>query len=331
MRLFFTYLILFASTFILTLIMRYIAVRRKVFDIPNIRSLHSEPVPLGGGLAIAIVWFSFLIFMFYRNNIPSDLFYAMASGIIVCIVSFIDDLKNLSPRIRLLAQLVSAIAALYFLGGLNKLDLGFMIVALPVWSNIIIALVFIWFINLFNFSDGMDGYLGTGGVFLFVSMSFFTGDMLAMSFACIILGFLILNWPKAKIFSGDTGSTLIGFTFMVFTIRYQNEGSLSLVIPIVLSGLFWTDATITLIRRIQNRERLSEPHKKFAFQRLYQAGYTPTRILFISIGLNLLLFIIVWFFTAHAYKWLLGALIVQFILIRMFIWLADRKKSFASA
>jgi UDP-N-acetylmuramyl pentapeptide phosphotransferase/UDP-N-acetylglucosamine-1-phosphate transferase len=331
MKLFLTFLLLFAGTFILTLIARHFAIRRKIFDIPNNRSLHSEPVPLGGGLAIAIVWFCYLIFLFCQNNIPTELFYALTSGSIVCIVSFIDDLKNLSPRIRLLAQSISAAAALYFLGGLSTLDLGFIVVHLPVWSNIFVALVFIWFINLFNFSDGMDGYLGTGGVFLFVSLSLFTGDMLSLSFACIILGFLILNWPKAKIFSGDIGSTLVGFTFMVFAISYQQEGSLSFLIPLILSGLFWTDATLTLFRRIENRERLSQPHKKFAFQRLYQAGYKPTRILFIGIGLNLLLFLITYLFSSFAYQLLLVALILQIILIRLFIWFADRKKSYTSA
>jgi UDP-N-acetylmuramyl pentapeptide phosphotransferase/UDP-N-acetylglucosamine-1-phosphate transferase len=331
LELFPTCLALFAGTFLLTLIMRKLAVKRKIFDIPNARSLHSEPVPLGGGLAIFMSWFGYLIYTLEKKQIDVELFYAMLSGILVSAVSFIDDIRNLSARVRLLAQTISAIAALYFLGGLERIDLGFIIIHLPLWTNIIVVLIFVWFINLFNFSDGMDGYLGTGGVILFASFAIFAGDKLALIFACIILGFLILNWPKAKIFSGDTGSTLIGFTFMVFAIRYQNEGILSFIIPILLSGLFWTDATLTLIRRMRNGERLSEPHKKFAFQRLYQAGYKPTLILFISIGFNLLLFITAWLFTAFAYKFLLVALVIQIFLIRLFIWLADRKKSFASA
>ncbi len=322
------YPLLLLLTFLLTLAVRYLAIRNGFFDIPNARSLHSEPTPIGGGLAVAISWYGLLIYMFYRREIDSNLFYALLSGSIVCIVSLIDDLVDLRPAIRILAQTVSAVAAVYFLGGLKLLDVGFATIELPLWSNILVIILFIWFINLFNFSDGIDGYLGAGGVFIFASMSFFTDNPLSLGFAAIITGFLLLNWPKAKIFSGDVGSTLIGFTFVVFAIKFQNENELSLINSLVLSGLFWTDVTVTLVRRMINRERLVEPHNKFAYHRLFLGGYSQQRVLLTGIGLNILLFLVVLIFLNYAYEFLPGALLVQTAIIWLFIKLADHKRSF---
>ena len=161
--------------------------------------------PRGGGLAIVVVWYTFLTFAFFAGHMPTQLYLALMSSIVLAGVSFIDDIRNLSPRIRLASQLVSAVLALYFLGGLQSIDLGFTILKLPVWTNILVVVAILWAINLFNFLDGIDGYLGMEGVFVFVTLFLFTHDFNTLAFAAVIAGFLVWNWPKAKIFCGDIG------------------------------------------------------------------------------------------------------------------------------
>ncbi len=109
-----------------------------------------------------------------------------------------------------------------------------------------------------------------------------------------VLGFLIWNWHKAKIFMGDVGSTLLGYTVAIFTIYYANQDSSNLWIWIILFGLFWFDATLTLIRRYRNGEKLSQAHKKHAYQRLNQSGWAHNKVVLFSILVNLVLFSLVY-------------------------------------
>ena len=119
------YLLVLVSSFIITGIYRRIAIKKSILDIPNIRSSHSVPTPIGGGIAIAIAWYAGITFLFLIHKIPIHLFYALLFGLPLVIVSMIDDIKNVSPKIRLLIQFFSAMGGLYFIGGFKSLDLGF--------------------------------------------------------------------------------------------------------------------------------------------------------------------------------------------------------------
>lgn len=113
-----------------------------------------------------------------------------------------------------------------------------------------------------------------------------TGSALGILLAVSVGGFLIWNWPKAKIFMGDVGSTLLGFIAAVLAIYYQNTLQLSLVAMLILTAVFWFDATVTLIRRILNKEKLSEAHRKHAYQRIVQAGWSHQKTTLWSLGIN---------------------------------------------
>lgn len=297
----FILIVIFLIGALLTYFVRSLALRNKIMDVPNERSSHTVPTPRGGGVAIAILWYLGLVFFYFENKIDESLFFALGSGIILSIVSFIDDMKNLSPKIRIAAHLVSAIFALYALGGARIIDLGFVQFE-NVYIISFLAIPFIiWFINLFNFLDGIDGYLGMEGVFVFLSLYVFTGNELLLVLVAVILGFLIWNWPlpKAKIFCGDVGSTLIGFNVAVFAIYFQNTNQISLFIPLILSSLFWFDATLTLFRRWKNREKLSEAHRKHSYQRMVRSGFSHAKTVYFAVGINLLLFLLAFL----AFKW----------------------------
>jgi Fuc2NAc and GlcNAc transferase len=185
-----------------------------------------------------------------------------------------------------LVQLIFASLAVYFLQGLHFIDLGFAILDVPLLFNILAVLGIVWFINLFNFLDGIDGYISTEIIFICLGASLVTGTKLPLLLAAATSGFLILNWQPAKIFMGDVGSTLLGFTIAIFLIYYQNANESSVIIWLMLSSLFWYDATITLIRRWRNHEQLSKAHKKHAYQRIIQYGFSHQKTVIYSVFIN---------------------------------------------
>jgi len=289
------YLILFLISFSLIYFIKEYAIKKSLVATVNERSSHSVPTPHGGGVAIAITWFCGLIYLYLNNQIETTLFYALLFGVVVSIVSFLDDIYELSPKIRLITQSIVALGGLYFLGGFETLTFGIFDISNHILTNIFAFFMIIWFINLYNFLDGINGYAGSEAIFLSVAGFALFGGNHFLVLAVAVLGFLYWNWNKAKIFMGDVGSTLLGYNVAIFTIYYANIESSNLWIWILLFGVFWFDATLTLVRRKLNGEKLSLAHKKHAYQRLTQSGWSHYKVTNFMIGLNLLLFGIVVF------------------------------------
>ncbi len=153
----------------------------------------------------------------------------------------------------------------------------------------------VWFINLYNFLDGIDGYAGSEAIFLGIVGFLLFGGSHFLVLVAAVLGFLVWNWHRAKIFMGDVGSTLLGYNVAIFTIYYANQEPTNLWIWIILFGLFWFDATFTLYRRYKNKEKLSQAHRKHAYQRLTQSGWAHDRVVLFSILVNVVLFGLVYF------------------------------------
>lgn len=317
------------ASFLLTWFVRKQAIKRSMIDIPNHRSSHSVPTPRGGGLAIALIWYGCLIGLYISGYVARPLFLALLAGGVLAIVSFIDDIKSLSPSMRFAAQLISTLLALYALGGSELLDMGIFSVENKILLTLLAIPFIIWFINLFNFLDGIDGYLGMEAIFVFGGMYLLTSNLLLLILVFAIIGFLVWNWPipRAKIFCGDVGSTLIGFNVAIFAIYFQNTQQLSIIVPVILSGLFWFDATLTLLRRWRNKAKLGEAHRKHAYQRIVQAGFSHAKTLYYAMVLNtIILFISI--FVSNKPSLLIFALIVITIVLWGVVKFVDRKKAF---
>lgn len=289
------YVILLLVSFLLTYFIKEFALRRSLVATVNERSSHSIPTPHGGGIAIALTWFAGIIYLYITTQIENQLFYALLIGVFISIVSFFDDLYELSAKTRLTVQGLSAFVALTLLGGLESLNFGLFSIQSPFIVNTFAFFMIIWFVNLYNFLDGINGYAGSEAVFLSFAAFLIFSDLHFIVLAVSVLGFLYWNWNKAKIFMGDVGSTLLGYNVAVFTIYYSNQDSSNLWIWIILFGLFWFDATLTLLRRKLNGEKLSQAHKKHAYQRLTQSGWAHDRVVIFSILVNALLFCLVYF------------------------------------
>jgi Fuc2NAc and GlcNAc transferase len=181
----------------------------------------------------------------------------------------------------------------------------------------------IWFINLYNFLDGINGYAGSEAVFLAMAGFILFDSSHFLVLAVAVLGFLVWNYNRAKIFMGDVGSTLLGYNIAIFTLYYANQEPSNLWVWIILFGLFWFDATLTLIRRKINGEKLSEAHKKHGYQRLTQAGWSHFKVTNYSILFNIIIFLLVLNSENMAINF-----IVTIILLSLIMFFVDKKKPF---
>jgi len=320
-----TLTIVFICSFVLTYLVRKLALKKSIMDIPNERSSHSVPTPRGGGLAIMIAWYAGLITFYLLGKIDLNLFLALMSGVFLSAISIVDDVRNVSPKVRLFFQSLSAGLALWFIGGLGSVDLGFTIFD-SIWILSPIAFVAIlWAINLFNFLDGIDGHISMAAMSFAVATYMFFQSPVLLLLAVAVFGFFPWNWQRAKIFMGDVGSTLIGFNIAVLAIYFNKVSALNLEIILILTSVYWCDATFTLIRRFIRKEKLSEAHKKHAYQRLTQAGYSHQKVVLSVLAFNLILFAIAWFIPSYGKFY---GFTLAFFLNIIFNVFVDSKKAF---
>lgn len=314
-----TALIIFLMSLFLTGIYRSYAIRKSILDVPNERSSHAFSTPRGGGIAIAVAWFTGLVIFFLTNKIENRLFYALLSGAPLALIGFTDDILNLSPGIRLFVQMGCTFLGLLFLGGFDSFSIGIPGNVLYILFNILAFIAVLWTINLFNFLDGIDGYISAEIVFIGVSIWALTGDMIGLLLAAATLGFLFWNWEKAKIFMGDAGSTLLGFNVAILAIFHHNNNISSITVWLILTSVFWVDATVTLYRRIRNKEKLSVAHRKHAYQRIVQAGFSHQKTVAWAFILNVVGFGLAFLaikFTAWQLLFLLIDLVMLFLVLR---------------
>lgn len=307
---------------LLTVIIRHIARKKELLDHPNARSSHTRPTPKGGGLAIMVTFYVSLAYLYMEAMLDPKLFFALLSALPVVVVSLIDDIHPLSARLRLGVQLLSAAIALYALGGVETLDFSRFALSGP-WLNLVALFGIVWMSNLYNFIDGIDGYAASQALFVGLGAFLLFGSLPALFIAAASAGFLLFNWHKASIFMGDVGSAPLGFIFAVLML--YDAGTPHFLAWMMLLSLFWFDATLTLLRRLKRGEKLSAAHKKHAYQRLTQAGYSHDKVVLLSMGINLLIFAALFISSQESYLYLFSALLVLLYVLTKLI---DNMKAF---
>jgi Fuc2NAc and GlcNAc transferase len=269
----------------------------RLLDIPNERSSHSSPTPRGGGLAIAVTTLGGIILAAMWKWIDWDLAIALSGGgTLIAAVGWIDDHKDLPALTRFAVQFFSAFWAIFWLGGLKSLSVGFAELQLGIFGSILGIIGIVWAINLYNFVDGIDGLAAgeaistgvIGGLLLLKTGN--TGlAMVAFLIAAANAGFLPLNWAPAKLFMGDVGSGLLGYLFAVVAIASENVAGVPLLLWVLLLGAFVFDATVTLCRRIAHGERWYHAHHSHAYQRMVQAGKSHATVSSMILAINVVL------------------------------------------
>jgi len=273
---------------------------------PNHRSLHEKTTPSGGGLAIVV---SLLLLEAWQRFQGTSLFPNAASLIgfvLVAGISFLDDRRPIRSSIRLAVHLGAACSLV--LGGAYEIAIPLPgILGQPAglgWFAIPFALmVTVWFTNLFNFMDGMDGFAGGMTVFGFggcAALAWINGDASLALLCCVIAssgaGFLWWNFPPAKIFMGDVAAAPLGYLVALVTFLGIDHKSLDLWQPLILFSPFWVDATATLLRRMIKGDRVWEAHRTHAYQRLAHAGWGHRKTALAEYALMALMLWAAWLF-----------------------------------
>lgn len=281
-------IVIFAGSALLTGLVRRYAEGRAILDVPNDRSSHTVPTPRGGGVAIVFMVLLAVAWLAIERRLPPlGMVPALVlGGTAVALVGWIDDHYPLSAILRVAAYLLAAAWAVHALGGVSSFDLGF-----TRWEpgNVIgstIAVLFIaWMINLYNFMDGTDGIAGTQaicagvvGCALFLARGQPGLGILSLAVTAAATGFLLWNWPPARIFMGDVGSCFLGYVFGVLALAGEKSGAVPVVLWTVILSVFFWDATFTLARRVSAGERWYRAHRTHAYQCLAQLGWSHRRI-----------------------------------------------------
>ena len=265
--------------------LRRYALAASLIDIPNARSSHQLPTPRGGGLSIVIVFLLGLLSLFCLDLVTVSALWAfLGAGTIVAITGFLDDHGHIAARWRLLVHFSAASWGLYCLGGLPALILpipGFELVALELgWLGQILAVLYlVWVLNLYNFMDGIDGLasieaitVSLGAALLYVLQTEVSALWIApVLLAVTVCGFLVWNFPPAKIFMGDAGSGFLGIVLGLLSIQAAWLDSSFLWSWLILLAVFITDATWTLFRRLLRGDKVYQAHCSHGYQ--YAARY----------------------------------------------------------
>ena len=235
---------------------------RFVLDEPNIRSLHTRPVPRTGGLAVLLGAGTSLGFG------GSELWIPLVIALVLAVVSFADDLYGLPLLARLAAHIAAAGAlAWHVLSPMHPLQMALIIAGI------------VWLTNLYNFMDGSDGLaggMGFVGFGAYAIASWLAGEF-AFAAACVALSaacaaFLFHNWHPARIFLGDVGSIPLGFLAGALGILGWRNDIWPLWFPVLVFGPFIADATVTLLRRLIRGARVWQAHREHYYQRMVLMG-----------------------------------------------------------
>lgn len=273
---FFIISIVLCLSFLLTWFLRRYAIKRHLMDMPNSRSSHVVPTPRGGGVAIVFCFLSAIFYCYLIGDVQRPAFNTLfIGGLLVAGIGYWDDHLHIPAKWRILVHFGAAIWALFMIGGFPDLLVGRFVWS-PGWLGYGVGIVsLVWLLNLYNFMDGIDGIAGVEAISVAFCAAFIllvTGNahesFLLMVLAAASLGFLIWNWPPAKIFMGDVGSGFLGFVLGVFALHTAGSGALSLWCWVILLAVFLVDATCTLLRRILRGDRFYEAHRSHAYQYL---------------------------------------------------------------
>ena len=262
--------------------------RSRILDTPNHRSSHTIPTPTAGGLAIVATFFigmAIIYFVADETMITQKFFIGFTfSSLLIAGISFYDDYKQKPLYLRLITQIIAVFTVICFGIVITKID-----IPVPGYHALKISgylITFIWIIgltNAYNFMDGLNGMAGANAVVasLFLGLiSFSQGSnftyIVCYTLAAGTLGFLVFNFPKARLFMGDIGSTFLGFTFATLAIissLYDTAHTSLLVVPLLLFHFIY-DTFFTFTRRLIGGENAFQAHRSHLYQLLNRLGWS---------------------------------------------------------
>jgi Fuc2NAc and GlcNAc transferase len=266
---------------------------RRWLDVPDSRSAHDKPMPSSGGIAMVVVFTAGIVYYLAGGLLTARESSLFLGCLPIALVGLIDDFRNLDFRWRLAIQFASAIYVVLLAGTAPAIRFGPFTLDFALLVHIMAVLAFVWLLNLFNFMDGIDG-LAAGEasfVMLMASFLFLSGGnpalpAVALLAASVALGFLVWNWPPAKIFMGDVGSNFLAYSLGAIAVVSIVTGSMNPWSWLLLLGVFVVDATYTLCYRFLHGQRWYEAHSSHGYQHLARRvnshGYVTLAVLVVN-------------------------------------------------
>ena len=256
--------------------------RRAILDHPNPRSSHAVPTPRGGGLALIAVLLPAwgLVALLAPGGSPKAL-WPLGAALVLAAVSWRDDLAGLPALPRILAHIAAVAVGLLALAGEGPIFQG--LLPLPL-DRAAAGLMWLWFLNLFNFMDGIDGIAGGETAALGVgaaSVAWLAAlapsvALYGLTAAAAALGFLWWNWHPARIFLGDVGSVPLGYLLAWLLLDLASHGAwaAALILPLY----YMADASLTLLVRLLRGERVWRAHREHFYQQAAQGGLSHAQV-----------------------------------------------------
>lgn len=316
---YFTLFICFLSAILLTPIVKKFAYNIGATDKPEQRKVHAKIMPRLGGLSI---YLSFIVGVIIIQPSESFHFPILLGSIIIILTGIIDDIKDLTPMLKLVGQIIAAFIVVV-LG-----DMSVEFINLPFGGQVnfgvfSIPLTMVWIIgitNAINLIDGLDGLAaGVSSIALFTiaGMAAVMGNTYVVLIALIVavssLGFLFYNFYPAQIFMGDSGSQFLGYIIAVLSLLgFKNITFISLIIPIIILGVPIFDTFFAIIRRLINRKPISAPDKSHIHHCLLKTGFTHRQAVILIYAMSIIFGLIAFVFS-QATVW--GSLIVIGVLL----------------
>ena len=257
-------------------------IRFRVYDRPGARSSHQRPKPRGGGLALLpVLLIAWIAAANWLDAAPPGFWVVVAAAAVLAVVSWFDDLRSLPVVLRLAVQGLAVGLGIAAMGDAGRVFQGLLP---PLLDHLAAGLLWLWFVNLFNFMDGIDGIAGVEagslgiGLVLVGALAAWPGIHVALPalLAAATLGFLVWNWTPAKLFLGDVGSVPLGYLlgWLLLIAAMNGAWAPALILPLY----YLADATITLLKRAARGARVWQAHREHFYQRAVQGGASHGRV-----------------------------------------------------
>lgn len=290
-------IITYLVSFLLVFVTKKLAHHIGAIDMPDNRKVHKTPMPRLGGLA---VYAAFLFGYIMYGSLTTQMLSILIGSFIIVILGLVDDIKPLRAKDKLLVQfVVSSIVVFYGKLYFDEITVLGLTLVFPTMVNQLIALFFIvGAINAINLIDGLDG-LSSGISSIYFATIAIIAFMLNQKqgldvILCLImlgstLGFLTHNFPPAKTFIGDCGSTFLGFMIAVIALLgFKVTTITSLVIPLIILAIPIFDTALAILRRLINHKKIGEPDKQHFHHQLLKMKFSPRVSILIIYGINIL-------------------------------------------
>lgn len=323
------FVIALVVSYALTPSVKKLAIKIGAVDRPNARKVHTHVIPRLGGLAIYI---SFMAAVLFCVPLQHELVGMLLGCTAIVAVGIWDDICNIPAKVKLVGQILAACIPIAFGIQIEWLTNPFGdIIVLP--ELIAIPVTIFWiigFTNTVNLIDGLDGlaagvaFIASISMFLLAyNLNQFLPALVIVSMAGAALGFLQYNFNPAKIFMGDTGSMLLGYTLSVAAVLglVKTAATVALVVPIIALGLPILDTTFAIIRRKMSGVPIFQPDKGHLHHRLLALGMTQKQAVLIMYFVSMILGIVALFVANVSYK---TGIVTVLVVLAVIIYSAKR-------